>query len=213
MRTDELIDQLASRPPRPAAGVSARLGWTALVGAIAAVTVTLSWLGLRPDLDQAVATVPFWMKLGYGAVLALGGFLALERLSRPVGTGGRGLGLAVAAFVVLAALGVGQILTSAPDERLAMWLGRSWRQCPTNVLTLSLPMLAVGLLVVRSLAPTRLTLAGAATGLFAGGVAMVAYGLHCPETEPAFVATWYTLGALLTSAVGALLGPLLLRWR
>lgn len=213
MRTDELIDQLASRPPRPGAGVSARLGWTALVGGVGAVAVVLSWLGFRHDLNDAVATIPFWMKLGYGAAMALGGFLALERLSRPVGNGGRGMGVALAAFTVLAALGVGQILLSAPDERLATWLGRSWSQCPTNVLTVSLPMLAIGLLVVRRLAPIRPALAGAATGLFAGGIAMVAYGLHCPETEPAFVATWYTLGALLTAALGGVLGPFLLRWR
>ena len=55
--------------------------------------------------------------------------------------------------------------------------------------------------------------AGAATGLFAGGLAMAVYCLHCPETEPAFIATWYSLGAILTAALGAGLGPTLLRWR
>jgi hypothetical protein len=42
---------------------------------------------------------------------------------------------------------------------------------------------------------------------------MAVYCLHCPETEPAFIATWYSLGALLTTAAGALLGPVVLRWR
>jgi hypothetical protein len=213
VRTDELIDQLASRPPGQRAGVPARLALAALAGMVAATALVASWMGVRADLAVAVTTAPFWMKLGYGAVLAVGGFLALERLSRPAGSGRRGMTLAVLAFLVLAVLGVVQMLTTAPDARLAVWLGKSWRQCPTNVLTLGLPMLAVALLVVRRLAPTRLVLAGAATGLFAGGVAMVAYGLHCPETEPAFVATWYTLGAILTSAVGAVLGPVVLRWR
>lgn len=213
MRTDELIEQLAGRPTGHRVKVSARLGLTAVAGAMGAVALVIAWLGIRPDLTAAVMTAPFWMKLGYGLSLAAGGFMALERLSRPTGSGRRGAALAVLAFLVLAALGLAQILTTAPDERLVLWLGKSWRNCPTNVLTLALPMLALALLVVRRLAPTRPVLAGAASGLFAGGVAMVAYCLHCPETEAAFVATWYTLGALLTSAVGAVLGPVVLRWR
>jgi hypothetical protein len=213
VRTDELIDQLSTRAPRLRPGVATRLAWAALAGSMAAVALTVAWLGIRPDLRQAAETAAFWMKLGYGAALAAGGFLAVERLSRPGGSGRRGLALALVVFLTLAVLGVSQLLLTAPDERLALWLGRSWRRCPTNVLTLALPMLAVSLVVVRGLAPTRAVLAGGATGLFAGGLAMVAYGLHCPETEPAFVATWYTLGALLTSALGAVLGPLVLRWR
>lgn len=213
MRTDELIDQLGSRPPVGGMGVPVRLAVAAALGAMAALALVVAWLNIRPDLALAVTTTPFWMKLGYGVALAISGLLAVERLSRPAGAGRRGLLLAIVAFLVLAVLGVVQILTAAPDDRLAIWLGRSWRHCPTNVLVLALPMLAVGLLVVRSLAPTRLMLTGAATGLFSGGVAMVAYCLHCPETEPAFVATWYTLGAMLTAAVGAVLGPLVLRWQ
>ena len=62
------------------------------------------------------------------------------------------------------------------------------------------------------LAPTRLTLAGALAGLFAGGMGAFVYAFHCPETAAPFVALWYSAGILLTTALGALLGPRLLRW-
>ena len=42
--------------------------------------------------------------------------------------------------------------------------------------------------------------------------ATLAYSLHCPEMSVAFWAVWYVLGMLIPTAVGALLGPRLLRW-
>jgi hypothetical protein len=38
------------------------------------------------------------------------------------------------------------------------------------------------------------------------------YALACAEPSPAFVAAWYTLGILATGALGAALGPRVLRW-
>jgi len=38
------------------------------------------------------------------------------------------------------------------------------------------------------------------------------YSLHCPEMEAPFIGFWYLLGMLIPTAVGALLGPRLLRW-
>lgn len=214
MRTDELIEQLAAEaaPPR-GYGVETRLGAAALFGATGAAVLLLAWLRLRPDLGEAVRTAHFWLKMSYALVLALAGYLMIERLARPAGSGRRGLMLALAGMAVLVALGATQLMMAPPAERMPIWLGQSWRYCPYNILALSGPMLVTALLVVRSLAPTRLAPAGAATGLFAGGVAMAVYCLHCPETEPAFIATWYSLGAILTAALGAVLGPAVLRWR
>jgi hypothetical protein len=62
------------------------------------------------------------------------------------------------------------------------------------------------------MAPTRLGLAGAAAGLFAGGVGATVYGLYCEETAAAFVVVWYSLGMLACAALGAVVGRRLLRW-
>jgi len=75
-----------------------------------------------------------------------------------------------------------------------------------------LPALAAALWAVRGLAPTRPWAAGFAAGLLAGSVGAFGYSLSCPEASPAFVAAWYTLGIVLTGAVGAALGPRVLRW-
>jgi hypothetical protein len=65
---------------------------------------------------------------------------------------------------------------------------------------------------MRSLAPTRLRLAGAAAGLLASSVATIVYCLHCPEMSPAFWGVWYAMGMVMPALIGAWLGPRLLRW-
>lgn len=77
---------------------------------------------------------------------------------------------------------------------------------------LSAPALAAVLWAMRGLAPTRPRTAGFAAGLLAGSLGALGYALYCPELSPLFVLVWYTLGILIPAGLGALLGPLLLRW-
>ena len=121
--------------------------------------------------------------------------------------------LSLAALGAVLVIGVARLMAVPADERMAQWLGGSWTRCPGNILALSVPTLILALLVMRRMAPTRLVLAGAGAGLFAGGVAATAYGLHCLESAPIFLATWYSLGVALSTAAGALAGPWALRWR
>lgn len=93
-----------------------------------------------------------------------------------------------------------------------MWLGHSWKSCPWLVLSLSAPIFAGLLWSFRRLAPTRLRAAGAAAGLSAGAFAATVYCIHCPEVSAIFVLTWYSLGILLATLLGMLVGPRLLRW-
>lgn len=214
MKTDDLLDALAADlAPAPARAVHARL----LAGAGAAVVIALALvlfgLKLRPDLAVAVGGPTFWMKAAYTAALSVAGFLCAERLARPTGSARWGAIVAALAVASLAALGVAGLATAPASDRLAQLMGDSWRRCPVSILALAAPGLAIGLLIMRRFAPTRLRLAGAATGLLAGGVAASAYGLHCPETAPAFVALWYTLGITASAGLGALIGPWALRWK
>ncbi|MBU1375757.1 MAG: DUF1109 domain-containing protein [Alphaproteobacteria bacterium] len=214
METERLIDSLAANlTPAPSRQVSRRIVMTALVGAAAALVAVLFWLGLRSDLMIAVGGRMFWMKAAYAAILGVAGFACAERLARPTGSARGGLLLAVAALGVLAVIGLTMMMMTPPAERMALWLGQSWRRCPFYILALSIPTLALALLTMRRFAPTRLGAAGAAAGLFAGGVAATVYGLHCGETSPIFLLTWYSLGVALSTALGALLGPWALRWR
>ena len=210
--TSNLIEALAlDTTPTPA--VSPRLVGAAVLGGLIAFALVALWLGFRPDLAEAPATRMFWMKAFYTALLAVGGFWAVERVSRPAGSPRKGLTLAFSVFALLVAIGAWRFMGAAPDERMPMLMGQSWRICPRNILVLGLPILAAVLLVVRNLAPTRLSLAGAAAGLFSGGLAATIYGLHCPEHTMAFVAVWYSLGVAAVTTLGAVLGHWVLRWR
>lgn len=214
MKTDDLIETLvADLSPAPPRAVGGRFALMALAGGAAALALLLAWLGPRPDLSLAMAGAMFWMKAGYACVLAVAGLWAVERLARPAGSPRGGLILGLGAIGLLLALGATQMMATPEEQRMAAWLGGSWRQCPIRILMLSIPTLVLTLLVLRRLAPTRLALAGAAAGLFAGGVATAIYGLHCPETTRAFVATWYSLGVALSAGLGAVVGPFVLRWR
>lgn len=213
MRTDELIAVLAADitpidPARADRRFFAKLGG----GAVLALAAMLAVMGTRPDLTSAAVLPMFWIKLIFPASLALAALVVLRRLSYP----GMRLGRAHAA----AALPVGVVwifaglaLLSVPaGERLALVLGDSWIECPFSIALLSVPALALALWAARELAPTRLALAGAAAGLFAGAVAAFAYAFHCPEMQAPFLAVWYVLGMLIPVGVGALLGRRLLRW-
>jgi len=212
VKTEDLIEALAL-DTAPAKAVSPRLAVAAVLGGLMAFALVALWLGFRPDLAQAPSTRMFWMKAFYTSLLALGGFWAVERAARPMGSPRKGMILALSVFFLWVALCVWRFMGAAPADRMPMLMGQSWRICTLNILVLGLPILAATLVVVRGLAPTRLTLAGAAAGLFSGGLGATIYGLHCPEHAMAFVAIWYTLGVAAVTAIGALLGPWVLRWR
>jgi hypothetical protein len=80
------------------------------------------------------------------------------------------------------------------------------------VALISAPAFVASLWLMRRLAPTRPALAGAAAGLLASGLGATVYGFFCQETSAAFTAIWYTSAMLVWPAVGAILGPRLLRW-
>lgn len=213
--TQDLIDSLAADlPPARPGTVPLRIAATAAMGGAVALGLVLVFLGFRPDLREVAAgDMMFWMKAGYALVLGLAGFWSAERLARPAGSGRGGFLLMALALGLVILVASVRMMRMPPEMRMPMWLGQSWDVCPIRILMLSIPTLALALLVMRRLAPTRLTLAGAAAGLFAGGVAATAYGLHCTETGAAFLATWYSLGVALSAGLGALLGPWALRWR
>lgn len=213
MKTDELVAMLASgagavEPHALRRRYALALGW----GAFGATLLMAILLGVRPDLSEAVRLPMFWVKFAFPAALLAGALLATVRLSRPGVRLGRvpaALAAPVLAMWLFAAI---VLLGAAPADRPNLVFGDTWASCPFNVAMLSAPAFVALLWAMKGFAPTRLALAGAAAGLLAGAMGASVYALHCPEMESPFLAVWYLLGMLIPTAVGAMLGPRLLRW-
>ena len=145
--------------------------------------------------------------------VAAAGFAMTAEASRPGGAPKRPARMAlVAALVVIGVLAIGDAALTPVSGWRAAWMGQSAMICPWRILAISTPAFAAIVWGLRSLAPTRLAVAGAAAGVLAGGIGATVYGLYCQEATAMFVATWYTLGLAGCAGVGALLGPRVLRW-
>lgn len=214
MKTEDLVNMLAAGAGSVDARVPAlRIGIAVGVGLLGAGVLMAGALGVRADIAHAIAQEGmFWVKFAFAAVLAAGSVTLASRLSRP---GARLSGLpALLAAPVLAIwmLAAFALIEAGPGNRAALVLGESWAECPLGIALLSVPVLVAVMWAMRGLAPTRLRLAGAAAGLMAGALGAVVYTLHCPEVAAPFLGTWYVLGMLIPTAVGALIGPRVLRW-
>jgi hypothetical protein len=213
MKTDDFVSMLATGVAPVDPDVSGKRFRLALgMGTVGAMLVMLAVFGLNPQLRAASALPMFWVKLLFPAALGLVAVLLAQRLSHP----GMRLGAAVKAWAgPVIAMGLLALLVwmdAAPAERSDMIYGRTWKVCSRNIAIVAAPVFAGVLWAMRGLAPTRLVLAGASAGLLAGALGTIVYALHCQEMAAPFVFVWYGGGMLLCAAIGAALGPRVLRW-
>lgn len=213
LTTNDLISALAADVaaigPRWAERRIAR--GTAIGGGLA-LALLIAWLGLRPDLVEALHGTTFWMKSAYTASLAGFAIATMIALGRPDRRSSRADWLLLLPVALLAAVAGPEYLRAPPADRGTMWLGHSWRSCSASVVLLAMPILGGLIWAFRRLAPADPRRAGAAAGLAAGALAATVYGLACPETSAAFVLTWYSLGIVASGALGHMIGGRLLRW-
>lgn len=211
MKTDALIDMLArDAGPAPRALVARRLSPAAAAGLLVSAAIAIAWFGAIPA--QMFATAVPWTKMAYAGALALAAGWLTARLSRPAAPIAQPRRVTVLVLLSMALVGSVSLASTPAGSRMDAVFGESWLTCPWSVLALSVPALAASLWAVRGLAPTQPRAAGFAAGLLAGSVGAFGYSLSCPEASPAFVAIWYTLGIAFTGALGAALGPRVLRW-
>ena len=214
MQTEDLIQSLAARPAPVAPGAVTRRVLIGLgLGAATSVGLMIAWLGVRPDLQNAVATGMFWVKFAYTLLTGLLLTAALTRLARPGANVGPFAVAIAAPLAVMVAMAAMRMANAAPDLRTSLLMGDSADVCPWRIFVIGLPVLAGAVWAVRGLAPTRLTLAGLVAGGCAGAFGAAIYGFHCDETASPFVVIWYTLGMAAVAVLGALAGSRSLRWR
>jgi hypothetical protein len=156
--------------------------------------------------------MPVMMKALFAALAAAVMLPLTVQLMKP----GRALGWrmgAVAVFVAMCAVATFiALMGEMPERRMESWMGGAAPWCVVLIPILAAPTAALLLWLMRAFAPTRLALAGAAIGAFAGGVGAMAYAMYCPTDSVAFVTTWYTVAIAVCAALGALIGSKILRW-
>lgn len=213
MKTDDLIAMLAHgvAPVDHRAPVQ-RFHYALVFGAFGALIVMLWAYGLRSDLAQAVAWPMFWTKLAFPLAIAAPAVVLTLRLSRPGMPLGRVWLALPLPWLGITVLAIAALANASPEARLPLVMGKTWLSCAFNIAGVSTPVLVGMLWAVKGMAPTRPALAGACAGLASAGVGAAVYTLHCPEVEAPFLAIWYTLGMLIPTALGALIGSKLLRW-
>jgi hypothetical protein len=213
MKTEDLVSLLSTGAEAVDRRLASRRWLLALAGgASIAFLLTAGLLKLNPALWHETSKPMFWVRESYCAVLGVLGFITVVRLARPglrLGVAPVGIPFTVIAMSVLAVV---TLVAASPQNRVRLILGHTAGVCPFLITLIAAPLLIALLWVMRSLAPTRLRWAGAASGFAAGSIGALVYTLHCPELAAPFLAIWYLLGMLIPTAIGACLGPRLLRW-
>jgi hypothetical protein len=211
MRTEELIRVLAADGSRPVLPVRSALVRALALGTVLSLALFLVVLRPRPDLGQALFTLPFVFKLTVALAVAVAALLFLPETARPVSSPIRILPLLLAP--VLLAVGVAAELAVLPPQVWATRLiGRNASHCLALIPLLALPSLVCLFAALRGGAPAHPKLAGATAGLAAAGVGALLYAIACPDDSPLFIATWYSIAIAGVTLASARVGGRVLRW-
>ena len=213
LTTRELIDEISKDVgAAPRRLVERRLAIGGGAGLLVSFAAMLVWLGIRPDIHDAIGTGWFWLKFAYTLLLGCCMSAAVIQLSRPGSPAKRPALWALLVVASIAALALMQLAWTDSASMRALVVGKSASKCPGIIIILSLPLLGGLVWAVRGLAPTRLATAGFAIGLLSGAVAAFIYSFHCDEVAIPFLAIWYTLGIVAAGLIGAVVGRPALRW-
>jgi hypothetical protein len=179
-----------------------------LVVALGATELAL-FVGLgmmRPDMTHMGHSPYLLWRLGSLAVLAGIACTVAIRSYAPTTHPRKGLMLACA-LAVIAVMG-GMFVEPAGVsghtllERLDPARGIV---CAGSIFVLSLPVVAMLGVLMRSAAPTHPELSATASGIAAGSVGALVFAFCCPFNDPLYVVVWYSVGCAAVAGVA--------RWR
>lgn len=212
MRTKDLIGALVADLPRSTTPFKRIFAGALALGALVALGAFWSFVGLRPDIGQALENVRFLLKFVFALALLVAAVGLLSRLAVPGAPTGRwAFGLLAAPALLALAAAVELVLLPVAAWRPSL-VGSNARLCLTLIPFLALGPLTCLLLVLRRGAPSEPGLTGAVAGLVSGALAATLYASHCNDDSPLFVAVWYSLAIAIVASAGYVIGARLLRW-
>jgi hypothetical protein len=216
VNTDRLINLLSANlePVNPG-----RFGKTLILAIFASGTAALvlmvGTVGPRPELGSTRHLAWTAVKLLFALSVIGTGAPFLVRSMRPGMEAHASFATVLSPFLAAIVVALAMLLVVRPEAWIKMLLGASatsYRGCFLCLLSFAAIPFVTLVWVLRKGAPTRLRLSGTLAGIVAGGVGAVAYALHCDSDAIPFIGIWYSAAILLCAAIGAQLGPWLLRW-
>lgn len=208
--TDDLIRGLAAQAGKGSSfllRLSIVLPGALVFSILAATGVVVMIAGPRSDLMQILPTWTFLFKVIGMVLVAAGGFQLVWAVVQPGQAPRTVLFLAPALVFLLA----GALFDRSGFPLFGVHT-YSVLNCTATIIMASIPALAAILSAMRAGTPTRLGRAGAIAGFLAGSVGGLAYTIACLNDGAAFVAVWYSIAIAGVTALGASIGPKLLRW-
>ncbi|WP_315716083.1 MULTISPECIES: DUF1109 domain-containing protein [unclassified Bradyrhizobium] len=212
MDTDQLIRTLAADNAQRAQPVGIVLALALMAATPVSTAMLLIGLGVRPDIWLAVRNPFFDLKFVVTTALAIPALIISLHLSRPEASLQGWSWLLIAPILVLVGGMVAEMMLPQRTPMMARLVGHNSMVCMSAIPVLSLPLLAAALFGLRHGAPSRPAMTGAIAGLVSAGMAATLYAAHCTDDSPLFVATWYTVAALIVAGLGALIGARVLRY-
>ena len=213
MTTEQLIQLLAADlTPVSRRRVLVAVIVALAIGTVAAFGAMLVMFHPQPELQGGRSLATLVAKVLFASGVAATAAVFLPQLARPE-VRMRGLpGVVFIPFVAVAAVAIVALATSHWSVWYGMIVGRDWVTC-----LFSIPLLAAmpfGCLIwaLRAGAPTDPLHAGVIAGLVAGGLGALACAFPCVDGALPSIALWYSLPIAIFAAVGAKLGPRVLRW-
>lgn len=212
MHRNDLIEALTADLRRPLLSPWSLWWGAAILAAALAAVVFFAMLGPRPDFAAALETPRFLLKFAITVTLAASAFMVARGMLRPEARW-RSLWPILAAAPLLLLISVAVELFLLPPQ---VWsrnlIGTNAAVCLVFIPLIGAAPLGILLLALRQGAPSSPALAGAATGLLAGGIAATFYAAHCTDDSPLFVALWYVLAIGALALAGAAAAHRFARW-
>lgn len=202
-----MTEELAPvQPFNPARG-ALLVGFAVLVTVLAVEFVDGLWRGIL----AGEAAPFFWVANGLLLVLGIASTAAVIAMSSPrVGGRNESPKWASAMIGVLPVAALVSVLPHA-DEGASLVDPYAYH-CVTSALLSSLLVGSALVVWLRMGAPVSRTLAGWYTGLAAGALGAVAYGLSCPLDTVTHLGIWHVVPVAAAAIAGRLIVPHLIRW-
>lgn len=187
----------------------------ALIAAATAVATAGSiaihkfWWGLL----EGEASGYFLITHGLLLILGLASAAALVAGAQPrVGQRGNAPGWGAAMLAIMPAAAIITLLTTGGSHAHEGMNDPAAWYCTRSSLAAGLVVAAAAVLWLRRGAPVSIERSGWLTGLAAGSLGTLAYGITCPVDSLSHVGLWHVAPVAISAVIGRLVVPPLIRW-